>query len=286
MSDSTVKPVAAWRSFGGWVRRFQHRSDVLDCDMVFGAFLPPQAKQGPVPALWWLSGLTCTDENFLQKAGAQRLAAELGMAIICPDTSPRGTDLPGEHEDWDFGSGAGFYVNASQAPWSAHYNMYDYVTQELPDLAEAILPLDGRKSVSGHSMGGHGALVCALREPERWRSVSAFSPICHPSECPWGIKAFTHYLGEDRNDWAHWDATQLIAHVDRNQQLPILIDQGSEDEFLGDQLKPGMLEQVCISNHHPLELNFRAGYDHSYYFVASFIDDHLRHHAEALDLIA
>jgi S-formylglutathione hydrolase len=283
MSVSIAKPISANRSFGGWVKRFAHRSDVLDCDMVFGAYLPPQAEQGPVPALWWLSGLTCTDENFMQKAGAQRLAAELGMAIICPDTSPRGTDLPGEHDDWDFGSGAGFYVNATQAPWSAHYRMYDYVTRELPDIAESILPLDGRKSVSGHSMGGHGALVCALREPERWQSVSAFSPICHPSESPWGIKAFTHYLGEDRNDWAEWDATQLVTTVDK--QLPILIDQGADDEFLGDQLKPGSLEQACICTHHPLEINLREGYDHSYFFVASFIDDHLRHHARALGLL-
>ncbi len=282
MSDTLLKPVAAWRSFDGWVKRFEHRSEVLDCDMVFGVYLPPQAEQGPVPALWWLSGLTCTDENFLQKAGAQKLAAELGMALVCPDTSPRGTDLPGEHDDWDFGSGAGFYVNATREPWSRHYRMYDYVTRELPTLAESALPLDGRRSISGHSMGGHGALICALREPERWHSVSAFSPICHPSRCQWGIKAFSHYLGDDRNDWAEWDATQLVTHVDK--QLPILIDQGGDDEFLGDQLKPGSLEQACICTHHPLEINLREGYDHSYYFVASFIDDHLRHHGRALGL--
>ena len=283
MSVSIAKPVSANRSFGGWVKRYAHRSDVLACDMVFGVYLPPQAERGPVPALWWLSGLTCTDENFMQKAGAQSLAAELGLAIVCPDTSPRGTDLPGEHDDWDFGSGAGFYVNATQAPWSKHYRMYDYVTRELPDLTEAILPLDGRKSVSGHSMGGHGALVCALREPERWQSVSAFSPICHPSDSPWGKKAFSRYLGEDRNDWAEWDATQLVTTVDT--QLPILIDQGTDDEFLGDQLKPGSLEQACICTHHPIEINLRDGYDHSYYFVASFIDDHLRHHGRALGLL-
>jgi S-formylglutathione hydrolase len=282
MSVSIAQPLSANRSFGGWVKRFEHRSEVLDCDMVFGAYLPPQAEQGPVPALWWLSGLTCTDENFMQKAGAQRIAADLGLAIICPDTSPRGTDLPGEHDDWDFGSGAGFYVNATQEPWSRHYRMYDYVTQELPRVAESVLPLDGRKSVSGHSMGGHGALICALREPEAWHSVSAFSPICHPSECPWGVKAFSHYLGEDRNDWAEWDATQLVTRVDK--QLPILIDQGADDEFLGDQLKPGSLEQACICTHHPLEINLREGYDHSYFFVASFIEDHLRHHGRALGL--
>ena len=282
MSVSIAQPLSANRSFGGWVKRFEHRSDVLDCDMAFGVFLPPQAADGPVPALWWLSGLTCTDENFMQKSGAQRVAAELGLAIICPDTSPRGTDLPGEHDDWDFGSGAGFYVNATQEPWARHYRMYDYVTRELPDIAESVLPLDGRKSVSGHSMGGHGALICALREPERWHSVSAFSPICHPSECPWGVKAFSHYLGEDRNDWAEWDATQLVTRVEK--QLPILIDQGGDDEFLGDQLKPGSLEQACICTHHPLEINLREGYDHSYFFVASFIENHLRHHGRALGL--
>ena len=283
MSVSIAQPLSANRSFGGWVKRFEHRSEVLDCDMVFGAYLPPQAEQGPVPALWWLSGLTCTDENFMQKAGAQKLAAELGMAIVCPDTSPRGTDLPGEHDDWDFGSGAGFYVNATQEPWRRHYRMYDYVMKELPNLVESFLPVTDQRSISGHSMGGHGALICALREPERFQSVSAFSPICHPIECQWGIKAFSNYLGEDRNDWTEWDATQLVTRVEK--QLPILIDQGADDEFLGDQLKPGSLEQACICTHHPLEINLREGYDHSYFFVASFIDDHLRHHGKALGLL-
>ncbi len=283
MTGGLLEKRAEYRSFGGWVRRYGHRSEALDCDMVFGVYLPPQADEGPVPALWWLSGLTCTDENFMQKAGAQRLAAELGLAIVCPDTSPRGTDLPGEHDDWDFGSGAGFYVNAVAEPWSRHYRMYDYVTRELPALAEAALPLSGERAVSGHSMGGHGALICALREPGRYRSVSAFSPICHPADCPWGIKAFSHYLGEDRNRWSDWDATQLIAGAE--ERLPILVDQGLDDEFLGDQLKPGSLEQACIATHHPLELRLQEGYDHSYFFVASFIDDHLRHHGRALGLV-
>jgi S-formylglutathione hydrolase len=236
-----------------------------------------------VPILYWLSGLTCNDENFSQKAGAQRLAAELGLAIVCPDTSPRGTDLPGEHEHWDFGSGAGFYVNATQAPWSDHYNMYDYVTRELPALVEAELPVTDQRAVSGHSMGGHGALMCAFKDPDRYRSVSAFAPICHPSESPWGIKAFSHYLGEDRNEWHLWDATQLVRSVEK--QLPILIDQGLNDDFLGEELKPGGLEQACICTHHPLEVRMREGYDHSYYFISSFIDDHLRYHARALGLI-
>jgi len=250
--------------------------------MVFGAYLPPQAEERPVPLLWWLSGLTCTDENFMQKAGAQRLAAELGLAIVCPDTSPRGTDLPGEHDSYDFGSGAGFYVNATQPPWSAHYRMYDYVTQELPAIVARHLPVSEAQSVSGHSMGGHGALVCALKNPGKYRSVSAFAPICNPSNCPWGVKAFGAYLGDDRNAWAEWDASLLVPSA--RERLPLLIDQGSDDDFLGEQLRPGALEQACIATHHPLELRMREGYDHSYYFVASFIDDHLRHHAEALGL--
>lgn len=277
-----MEQIAQQKSFDGWVRRYRHRSHTLDCDMEFGLYLPPQAKQGPVPALWWLSGLTCTDENFMQKAGAQRLASKLGLALVCPDTSPRGTDLPGEHDDWDFGSGAGFYLNATQQPWQAHYQMYDYVTRELPALVEASLPLNGQKSVSGHSMGGHGALMCGLRDPDLFTSVSAFSPICHPSECPWGIKAFSHYLGDDRNLWSEWDATQLLGKA--TKQKPILIDQGGDDDFLGDQLKPGSLEQAAICCHYPLELNIRPGYDHSYFFVASFIEDHLRYHARALGL--
>ena len=268
---------------GGQQIRFEHHSAVLNCDMIFGVFLPPQAETGPVPVLYWLSGLTCNDENFAQKAGAQRLASELGLAIVCPDTSPRGTDLPGEHDHWDFGSGAGFYINATQAPWSDHYNMYDYVSRELPALVEAKLPVSNKRSVSGHSMGGHGALMCALKDPQLYQSVSAFAPICHPSESSWGIKAFSNYLGEDRNDWKQWDATQLVCEVE--QQLHILIDQGADDDFLGEELKPGSLEQACICTHHPLEVRMQVGYDHSYYFIASFIDDHLRYHAKALGLL-
>ena len=268
---------------GGQQIRLQHYSECLNCDMVFGVFLPPQAETINVPVLYWLSGLTCTDENFAHKAGAQKLAAELGMAIVCPDTSPRGTNLPEEHDHWDFGSGAGFYVNATQAPWSENYNMYDYVSKELPALVEAELPVTDKRSVSGHSMGGHGALMCALKDPDRYASVSAFAPICHPSETPWGIKAFSHYLGEDRNEWQKWDATQLVCSAE--EQLPILIDQGSDDDFLGEELKPGSLEQACICTHHPIEVRMQQGYDHSYYFIASFIDDHLRHHAKALGLI-
>lgn len=283
MAVGGLEQLSGQAVFGGRINRYRHHSDCLDCDMVFGVFLPPQALKRPVPVLWWLSGLTCTDENFMHKAGAQRLASELGLAIICPDTSPRGTDLPGEHEHWDFGSGAGFYVNATQAPWSGHYHMYDYITRELPALVEEQLPVSNQRSVSGHSMGGHGALLCALKDPDRYCSVSAFAPICHPCESPWGIKAFSNYLGEDRNGWRDWDATQLVARVEK--QLPILIDQGTEDEFLGEELKPGSLEQACICTHHPLQIRMQDGFDHSYYFIATFIDDHLRHHARALGLL-
>jgi S-formylglutathione hydrolase len=248
--------------------------------MIFGIFLPPQAREKPVPVLYWLSGLTCTDENFMIKAGAQRIAAELGIAIVCPDTSPRGTDLPGEHDDWDFGSSAGFYVNATQEPWSSHYRMYDYVIQELPELVNDHFPVTGKCGISGHSMGGHGALVCYLRNPGKYTSVSAFAPICHPSDCSWGQKALSNYLGEDRNDWVQYDAALLIG--DAVEKLPLLIDQGTEDDWLTDQLKPGSLEQACIASHYPLELRMQEGYDHGYYFVSTFIEDHLRHHAKAL----
>ena len=272
--------VSRTATFGGEIRRLRHHSDACGCDMTFGIFLPPQAQRGPVPALLWLSGLTCTDENFMIKAGAQRVAAELGLAIVCPDTSPRGTDFPGEHDDYDFGSGAGFYVNATQAPWSANYRMYDYVTRELPALVEARLPVNGKWGISGHSMGGHGALVCCLKNPGKYLSVSAFAPICNPSNGGWGQKAFANYLGEDRNDWAEYDAAVLIGNA--QEKLPLLIDQGTEDEWLSDQLKPGSLEQGAIASHYPLTLRMQEGYDHGYYFVATFIEDHLRHHAKAL----
>lgn len=280
---ATVREISRSRIFGGQQIRLQHDSESLQCEMTFGVYLPPQAENAPVPVLYWLSGLTCTDENFAVKAGAQRLASELGLAIVCPDTSPRGTDLPGEHDSWDFGSGAGFYINATEAPWSKHYNMYDYVTLELPALVEATLPVTDKRCVSGHSMGGHGALMCALKDPQRYVSASAFAPICHPADSPWGIKAFSQYLGEDRNTWQQWDATQLVCSVE--QQLPILIDQGTDDEFIAEELKPGLLEQACICTHHPLEVRMQEGYDHGYYFISSFIDDHLRYHARALGLL-
>ena len=272
--------ISRTRTFGGEIQRVTHRSEACNCDMTFGIFLPPQAQQRPVPLLWWLSGLTCTDENFMIKAGAQRVAAELGLAIVCPDTSPRGTNFPGEHDDYDFGSGAGFYVNATQEPWSANYRMYDYVTEELPALVNENFPVNGKCGISGHSMGGHGALICYLRNPGMYLSVSAFAPICHPSDCPWGQKAFSNYLGEERNDWAAYDAALLIG--DATEKLPLLIDQGTDDEWLSEQLKTGTLEQAAIASHYPLQLRMQEGYDHGYYFVSTFIEEHLRHHAAAL----
>jgi S-formylglutathione hydrolase len=230
--------------------------------------------------LYWLSGLTCNDENFMQKAGAQRVAAELGIALVAPDTSPRGCNLPGEDDSYDFGSGAGFYLNATEQPWAAHYRMYTYVSEELPALIERHFPVTERRAISGHSMGGHGALICALKNPGRYRSVSAFAPISNPSHCPWGEKAFSGYLGSDREGWKAWDSCELIATA--RERLPILVDQGDADQFLQQQLKPEALEAACAAAGHPLELRIRPGYDHSYFFIASFIEDHLRHHARAL----
>ena len=272
------------RSFDGWQNRYRHHSDSLGCAMEFAVYLPPQAERGPVPALYWLSGLTCTDRNFVEKAGAQRYAAELGLAIVCPDTSPRGLNLPGEDDSYDLGSGAGFYVNATETPWAPHYRMYDYVVEELPALIEggALPVIAGERAISGHSMGGHGALMIALRNPGRYRSVSAFSPIVAPSQVPWGRKAFTAYLGTDESAWAAYDTVALIA--DAKERLPLLVDQGEADEFLAEQLRPELLIEACAAAEHPLTLNRRSGYDHSYFFIASFIGEHLRHHAAALGL--
>jgi S-formylglutathione hydrolase len=274
--------VAENRSFGGRHRRYRHRSEALDCDMTFAIYLPPQVDAGArPPVLYWLSGLTCTDENFMQKAGAQRLAAELGIVIVAPDTSPRGAGVPGDPDGaWDFGLGAGFYLNATEAPWATHYRMYDYVVEELPALVEANIPVSDRRGISGHSMGGHGALVCALKNPGRYRSLSAFAPISNPTQCPWGEKAFARYLGEDRERWREWDASLLLANA--KEKLPILVDQGDADSFLATQLKPETLQAAAAAAGHPLTLRMQSGYDHSYYFIASFIDDHLRHHAAAL----
>ena len=265
--------------FGGWQDVYEHASSTLDCTMRFAIYLPPQAEQAPVPVLYWLSGLTCNEQNFITKAGAQRYAAEHGIAIVCPDTSPRGDDVA-DAEGYDLGKGAGFYVNATQAPWAAHYRMHDYVVDELPALVEANFPVTTSRAISGHSMGGHGALVLALRNPGRYRSVSAFSPIVAPSQVPWGQKALTAYLGEDRAKWSAWDASELVKQS--SDKLPLLVDQGGDDEFLDGQLRPPLLQAAAVAAGHPLQLRMRPGYDHSYYFIASFIGEHIAHHASAL----
>jgi S-formylglutathione hydrolase len=266
------------KSFAGWHKQYQHSSSVLNCAMRFAVYLPPQTSQGSkVPVLYWLSGLTCTDENFMQKAGAFRAAAELGIAIVAPDTSPRGEGVADAPDGaYDLGWGAGFYVNATQAPWAEHYRMYDYVLHELPELVEQNFPVTKQRAISGHSMGGHGALVLALNNPARFSSVSAFSPIANPVNCPWGQKAFSAYLGDNRDDWQAYDASELMA---RGGTVPALVDQGEADNFLTEQLKPGALQAAADNSGYPLTLRLQPGYDHSYYFIASFIAEHLQFHA-------
>ena len=265
--------------FGGWQDVYRHRSEILDCDMTVGVYFPPQAEQGPCPVLYWLSGLTCTEQNFITKAGAQRYAAEHGIIIVSPDTSPRGDDVA-DAPGYDLGKGAGFYVNATQDPWAAHYRMYDYIVDELPAWVEADPSASDRRAISGHSMGGHGALVVALNNPGRYRSVSAFSPIVAPSQVPWGEKALGAYLGDDRDAWSRYDAVELVKSA--KERLPLLVDQGDADEFLETQLRPQLLQAACEAAGHPLTLRLQPGYDHSYYFIASFIGEHIAHHAAAL----
>ena len=280
----TIESISSTKAFGGWHKQYSHHSSTLNCAMRFAIYLPPQAESQAVPVLYWLSGLTCTDENFMQKAGAQRIAAELGMAIVAPDTSPRGEGVADDPDGaYDFGLGAGFYLNATKPPFSQHYQMYDYVVNELPALIEAHFPVTEQRSISGHSMGGHGALTIALKNPHRYNSLSAFSPICHPMDCPWGIKAFRGYLGDDQQQWQQYDSCELMA---KSQQfVPALVDQGSKDNFLDEQLKPQILVQVAKNRGYPLELRMQPGYDHSYYFIATFIEDHLRFHAKHLALL-
>ncbi|TWI05925.1 S-formylglutathione hydrolase [Luteimonas cucumeris] len=265
--------------FGGRQEVWRHRSGVLDCEMRFAVYLPPQARQRRLPVLYWLSGLTCSEQNFITKAGAQRHAAEHGVILVAPDTSPRGDGVAND-EAYDLGQGAGFYVNATQAPWSSHFRMYDYVVDELPRLVEAHFPADDRRSISGHSMGGHGALVVALRNPGRYRSASAFSPIVAPSQVAWGEKAFAAYLGDDREAWKAYDAVELLRTAP--EKLPLLVDQGDADEFLESQLRPELLRAAAEVAGHPLQLRMQPGYDHSYYFIGSFIGEHIAHHAAAL----
>ncbi|WP_462171883.1 S-formylglutathione hydrolase [Pseudoalteromonas xiamenensis] len=276
----TIENVSQNKVFGGWHKQYTHLSNVLNCAMRFAIFLPPQASDAnKVPVLYWLSGLTCTDENFMQKAGAFRVAAELGIAIVAMDTSPRG-DAVANDDGYDLGQGAGFYVNATQAPWSEHFHMYDYVTKELPSLIQMHFPVSEVASISGHSMGGHGALTLGLKNTQQYRSISAFSPISNPTQCPWGQKAFTAYFGNNVTRWKEHDASILLSQS--TGETPILVDQGESDPFLIEQLKPLALEAAAESYSGRFELRLHAGYDHSYYFIASFIEDHLRFHAEYL----
>jgi S-formylglutathione hydrolase len=268
--------------FGGMQRFYAHPSGAIGLPMRFSVFLPDQAKGARLPALFYLAGLTCTEETFMTKAGAQRVAAELGIILVAPDTSPRGAGIEGETADWDFGAGAGFYVDATQAPWSSRYRMYSYIL-ELLQLVTASLPVDGtRVGIFGHSMGGHGALMLALRNPGLFRSVSAFAPICAPSRCPWGRKAFTGYLGSDEAGWQQYDASLLMAAHDQPFPGGILIDQGTADKFLAEQLYPEAFEAACSQARQPLLLRRQPGYDHGYYFISTFIEDHLRFHAAQL----
>jgi S-formylglutathione hydrolase len=279
--DSLLTRTSAYRCFDGDQLQFTHPSEATGGTMTVSVYLPPQANVERVPVLWWLSGLSCTDQNFVTKAGAQRYAAEHGIAIVAPDTSPRGADVPGDPDGaWDFGHSAGFYVDATQAPWARNYRMYSYVRDELPAVL-ASLPLDfDRQAISGHSMGGHGALVLALRNPGRFRSVSAFAPIVAPSEVPWGHKALGRYLGPDRAAWQTYDTVALVENAP--ERLPLLVDQGLADPFLARELQPERLEAVCARVGHPLSLRRREGYDHSYFFVATYIGEHVAWHAEAL----
>ncbi|MEO0408473.1 MAG: S-formylglutathione hydrolase [Cyanobacteria bacterium P01_A01_bin.135] len=267
--------------FSGTVAFYSHPSELCHSNMNFAVFIPPQAKDGPVPVLYFLSGLTCTEENFTTKAGAQRYAAEHGLLLVAPDTSPRNTGIAGEDDQWDIGSGAGFYVDATTVPWRKHYKMYSYITEELPRLVQANFPASDRAGICGHSMGGHGALVCGLRLRDRYRSISAIAPIAAPTRCPWGKQAFSTYLGEHAADWRAYDASEVVQM--QQHPYPILVDQGEEDSFLAQgQLLPEVFEAACQQAGQALTLRRHPGYDHSYYFVATVIGEHIAHHAEAL----
>ncbi|WP_288743424.1 S-formylglutathione hydrolase [uncultured Rheinheimera sp.] len=272
----TLIQLSEHKLFAGRQIKYQHHSESVKGVMHFSVYLPPAAERQKVPVLYWLSGLTCTDENFSVKAGAQRVAAELGIALVIPDTSPRGEKVA-DDAAYDLGQGAGFYVNATQEPWAEHYQMYDYISRELPALVEAHLPVTSVKAISGHSMGGHGALVIALREQGAYRSVSAFSPICQPTECDWGRKALTAYLGSDQSQWLQYDASFLLAQ--RQSTLPMLIDQGEADQFYPSQLRTQSLIEANQRSQSAAQIRLQPGYDHSYFFISSFIEEHLRFHA-------
>ena len=281
MSNS-LETKSEYQCFDGTVAYHSHFSLVCNSKMNFAVYIPPAAKNKPVPILYYLSGLTCTEENFTVKAGAQRYAAQHGIMLVAPDTSPRNTGIIGENQDWDLGSGAGFYVDATAEPWQKNYQMYSYVTQELPQIIQAnfsVLPK--KQSILGHSMGGHGALICALKNPEKYLSVSAFAPIAAPTQCPWGKKAFTAYLGKDTEQWKQYDATELVKKT--QLKYPILIDQGTADNFYAQkQLLPEKFQSACQKSGQTLKLRFQKGYDHSYFTIATFMEDHIKHHAAVL----
>ena len=277
-----IEECSSSKVFGGYHKQFSHQSTSLHCSMRFAIFLPPGASTDtPVPVLYWLSGLSCTDENFMQKAGAFKKAAELGIAIVAPDTSPRGQDVPDDKDgNYDLGLGAGFYLNATEPPWNTHYHMYDYVVNELPQIIEKHFPVTAIKSVAGHSMGGHGALTIGIKNADKYESISAFSPVCHPSHSPWGIKIFRQYLGEDQETWKAYDACQLLG--ESGCSLPILVDQGDQDSFLVDQLHPDDLVIAAKKHNTQLNLRMQTGYDHSYFFISTFIAEHLTFHSTYL----
>ena len=270
------------RSFDGWHCRYRHYSSTNQCEMTFAIFLPEQSEKQELPTLYWLSGLTCTDENFMQKAGVQRMASKLGLVIIAPDTSPRGEDVA-DDPGYDLGQGAGFYLNATKDPWKENYQMYDYIVSELPDIINTNFPVNGCQSISGHSMGGHGALTIGLKNPGSYKSISAFSPIVNPSQCPWGIKAFRNYLGEDEACWSEYDACMLLSDIREDALLPILVDQGENDEFLKDQLLLENFEDLAKDKESKIKIQRHSGYDHSYFFIETFIDRHLQFHVSHLN---
>jgi S-formylglutathione hydrolase len=273
-----MKTISEHKCFEGVQGYYSHESMEIGLPMRFAVYQPPHAKHGKLPVLYYLAGLTCTEETFMIKAGAQRFAAKAGIMLVTPDTSPRDADVPGEGDSWDFGLGAGFYLDATREPWARHYRMYSYVTRDLPDVIAENFPADtGRQGIFGHSMGGHGALVCALRNPEQYRSVSALAPICAPTRCPWGQKAFRGYLGDDEKAWREYDATELVKR--EPFPGPILVDQGLADKFLSEQLYPEVFEAACKQSKQTLQIRRHAGYDHGYFFISTFVEDHLRHHA-------
>ncbi|MED5515822.1 MAG: S-formylglutathione hydrolase [SAR324 cluster bacterium] len=280
MSDQKIEQFGASKHFGGWTKMFSHPSESCGGEMKFSVFLPPQSESGNVPVLYWLSGLTCNHENFITKAGAQQYAAQSGIMLVAPDTSPRGAGVQGEDDDYDLGSGAGFYINATEDKWATNYRMEDYIIHELPKIIGVNFPVvKGKESIFGHSMGGHGALTLALKNPGRFCSVSAFSPICAPSQCQWGEKVFTNYLGENRESWKKHDANELIQNS--TLEIPLLIDQGGDDPFLEKELNFELFRNTCEKRNQKLTARLQSGYDHSYYFIATFMEDHIQHHAKA-----